>query len=402
MTQSPTPGEGSEPAASAAREDARVLLDGPLDLHRLLVESVRDYAIFVLSPTGHVASWNTGARRIKGYTAEEIIGRHFSDFYPEADRVADKPGWELRVAERDGRVEDEGWRIRKDGTRFWANVVITALRDEAGKLVGFAKVTRDLSERRAAEERAIADARRVAAAEAANRAKSEFLTSMSHELRTPLNAIGGYVDLLLAGVRGPLSDAVVADLVRVQVAQTHLLGLINDLLNFSRIEAGQISYASEPVPLKVALEAVRGMMEPQAALRSITLAWPTEGMDLVARADMARTEQILLNLLTNAVKYTEAGGRVEVTIGREGPDVWVGVADTGLGIPEDRLEAIFEPFVQVGRTLSSTHEGTGLGLAISRDLARGMGGELSVQSVEGAGSTFTLRLPGDTSAAAEG
>ena len=142
-------------------------------LYQLLIETVRDYAIFVLDPTGHIATWNMGAERLKGYTANEIIGSHFSRFYPPEDIEARKPWWELEVATREGRVEDEGWRIKKDGSRFWANVVITALRDESGTLVGFAKVTRDLTERRRSELKAIEDARHLAESQAANRAKSE-------------------------------------------------------------------------------------------------------------------------------------------------------------------------------------------------------------------------------------
>ncbi|HUH12429.1 MAG TPA: histidine kinase dimerization/phospho-acceptor domain-containing protein, partial [Longimicrobiales bacterium] len=282
------PEHGLEPVDLAPSSPERTL--EPLDLHRLLVESVRDYAIFMLSPTGHVATWNAGAERIKGYSADEIIGTHFSAFYPEAERAAGKPAWELEVAEREGRVEDEGWRLRSDGTRFWANVVITALRNPEGGLVGFAKVTRDLSERRAAEQRALEDARRVAAAEAASRAKAEFLTSMSHELRTPLNAIGGYVDLLLGGVRGPLPAPVVADLERVQRAEEHLLALINELLDIARLDAGELRYLSEPVPLARTVETVRALIEPQAAARGLALGWPEPCRGAVALADATRTE----------------------------------------------------------------------------------------------------------------
>ena len=192
-------------------------------IYELMVDSVRDYAIFMLDPDGHVASWNKGAQRIKGYTADEIIGRHFSAFYPPEDIAAGKPPLELKEATRHGKFEEEGIRLRKEGSAFWASVVITAVRDEDGSLVGFAKVTRDLTERRAAHERAIADARRLAKAEAANTAKGEFLAAMSHELRTPLNAIGGYTELLSLGLGGPVNPGQLDYLERIRKSQQHLL-----------------------------------------------------------------------------------------------------------------------------------------------------------------------------------
>jgi PAS domain S-box-containing protein len=362
------------------------------DLYRLLVDSVRDYAIFLLDPTGHVASWNEGARRIKGYEPEEIIGKHFSVFYPP-ERVAERfPEYELEVAARDGRFEDEGWRVRKDGTTFWANVVITALHDETGKLVGFAKVTRDLTERRDAQIKAVDDARRLALAEEANRTKSSFLAAMSHELRTPLNAIGGYADLLLAGVGGELTAQQRQYVERLSAGQRHLLGVINDILNFSRIEAGQLEYDIEPIRLQESIDAVLPLIEPQARARRLEL---TNGQstDITVLADGSKLEQILINLLSNAVKFTESGGRISLNAGLDDGRAYVAVRDTGVGIPAEKLSAVFQPFVQVGRNLTSPHEGTGLGLAISSDLARGMGGSLSVESTPGEGSVFTLHLP---------
>jgi PAS domain S-box-containing protein len=362
-------------------------------LYSLLVSSVRDYAIFALDASGHIISWNAGAERIKGYTAEEIIGRHFSVFYPPEDVAAGKTVWELEVAVRDGRVEDEGWRVRKDGTRFWANVVITALRGDEGELVGFAKVTRDLTERRTAEQRAIADARRVAEAEAADRAKTEFLTTMSHELRTPLNAIGGYAELLALGIGGPLTEGQKDYVDRIRRSQQDLLAIVTDLLNFGRIETGELTYEIETVRLSAVVDTVFPMIEPQAISRAVKLERGTCPADALARADKPKVEQILLNLLTNAVKFTAPGGRIAVSCGVSDGHATLAVLDTGIGIPADKLEAIFEPFVQLGRTLTSLQEGTGLGLAISRDLARAMGGDITVESKPGEGSVFTVRLP---------
>jgi PAS domain S-box-containing protein len=359
-------------------------------LYRLLVDSVRDYAIFALDPAGHVLSWNAGAERFKGYTASEIIGKHFSVFYPIEDRW--KPPLELEVATETGRFEEEGWRVRKDGTRFWANVVITALRDEHGTLVGFAKVTRDLTERRIAEQQRLEDARRVAISEEANRAKASFLAAMSHELRTPLNAIAGYADLLLTGVGGDVSERHREYLQRIRGSQQHLLAIINDILNFSRIEAGQLKYDIARVAVRAVVDAVTPMVEPQAASKRLTIETHLDPLALAA-ADQAKVEQILLNLLSNAVKFTPSGGSIVIDCAASGGQVTLRVRDTGIGISADDLGAIFQPFVQVGRSLTSPHEGTGLGLAISSDLAQGMGGRLDVESSLGQGSTFTLTLP---------
>jgi PAS domain S-box-containing protein len=365
----------------------------PQRLLHLLVSSVRDYAIFALDPRGNILTWNAGARRIKGYEPEEIIGRHFSTFYTPEDLAAGKPTWELEVAAREDRLEDEGWRLRKDGTRFWANVIITALRGEDKQLVGFAKVTRDLTERRAAELRAIDDARHVAEAQAADRAKTEFLTTMSHELRTPLNAIGGYADLLALGIGGRLSEEQKQYVDRIRRSQQHLLAIINDLLDFGRIEAGEIAYDLATVPLAEVVDAAEPMIEPQIVARQLTLERPACPAEITALADRAKINQIVLNLLSNAVKFTAPGGRITVSCEATDDRVALVVRDTGVGIPADKLEAIFEPFVQLGRSLITAHEGTGLGLAISRNLARAMGGDLSVESTPGEGAVFRLTLP---------
>jgi PAS domain S-box-containing protein len=363
------------------------------DLYRLLVHTVTDYGIFLLDPAGYVASWNDGAQRIKGYLAEEIIGRHFSTFYPQEDIASGKPAMELEVAGREGRFEDEGWRVRKDGSLFWANVVITALRNDARELVGFAKVTRDLTERRAAQERAIADSRRIAEIEVANRTKSEFLAAMSHELRTPLNAIGGYTELIELEIGGPVTEQQQGYLSRIRESQQHLRGIITDLLNYSRLEARQLTYNVQSVPVRAVVETVVPLVEPQAAARKVTLRCDPCVPEMVMRVDRMKVEQILLNLLSNAVKFTRAGGTIDVSCELAGDFVAIVVRDTGVGIPDDKLDAIFEPFVQLGRSLSSMREGTGLGLAISRELARAMDGDVTVESTVDSGSTFRVLLP---------
>ncbi|MES2523957.1 MAG: PAS domain-containing protein [Gemmatimonadota bacterium] len=231
-------------------------------------------------------------------------------------------------------------------------------------------------------------------AESANRAKAEFLATMSHELRTPLNAIGGYAELLEMGIRGPVTPQQVEDLRRVQASQRHLLSLVNEVLNYARIETGTVRYDVADVPLAAVLALVEPLVAPQLAAKRLVFASHCADPTLTARADAEKTRQALLNLLSNAIKFTDAGGRVTVSCEHiDNARVSIRVEDTGIGIAPEELQRIFEPFVQVNASLTRTAEGTGLGLAISRDLARGMGGELTAESTVGAGSTFTLILP---------
>jgi PAS domain S-box-containing protein len=380
------------------RREADEQLRDSEERFRLLVHSVKDYAIFMLDPNGRIATWNEGAQRIKGYSATEIIGRHFSVFYPQEAIATNFPQHELKVATATGRFEDEGWRVRKDGSMFWASVIITALRKPNGELVGFAKVTRDLTERRRSQEQALADARRVAEMEASNRAKSEFLATLSHELRTPLNAIGGYTDLLALAIPGEINDTQKLYLDRIKTAQQHLLALVNDLLNLSRVEAGAIDYDFGPVPVHALFADLEAMILPQARAKQIDFALMDCTSHAALWADAARTQQILLNLLTNAIKFTPPGGRISLACSVTDGKIGISVIDTGTGIPEDKLEAIFEPFVQLGRSLTNPRDGIGLGLAISRDLARAMNGDIKASSRVGEGSTFTLILPRHTGA----
>ncbi|HEX8906432.1 MAG TPA: HAMP domain-containing sensor histidine kinase, partial [Longimicrobiaceae bacterium] len=245
----------------------------------------------------------------------------------------------------------------------------------------------ELREARDEAERARAEA------EHASRAKRDFLAVMSHELRTPLNAIAGYAQLIEMGIHGPVTDAQREALERIGRSQKHLLALINDVLGFARLEAGQVQYAMADVPVAGVLAEVESVVAPQAAAGGLSFHRGACDPALAVRADADRVRQVLLNLLANAVKYTSAGGAVRLECHDAGRDVLIHVRDTGMGIRAERLPHIFEPFVQGERALNRPDEGVGLGLAISRELARGMGGELTVESEAGKGSTFTLALP---------
>ena len=260
---------------------------------------------------------------------------------------------------------------------------VTPLRDVQGRVVRWFGTNTDVEAERRARE----------AAEGANRAKSEFLANMSHELRTPLNAIAGYAELLDMGIHGVLTTLQRESINRIQRSQRHLLGLINEVLNFAKLETGTVHYDSQDVVMCEALAAAESLVAPQARLKGIALTKGDCPSSLTARADAEKLLQVLVNLLSNAIKFTPAGGEVKMSCAVEDSTAMIRVRDTGIGIPADKLEAIFDPFVQVRADLTRPHEGTGLGLAISRDLARGMKGDMTVESTEGVGSTFTLALP---------
>jgi signal transduction histidine kinase len=283
---------------------------------------------------------------------------------------------------------DVGFRIT--AVRVGTDVAI-AYSDETPRLHAEAERERLLAAERAARATAEAAQRD---AERANRARADFLAVMSHELRTPLNAIGGYTELLQLELRGPLTEAQHDDLARIQRSQRHLLGLVNEVLNYAKLEAGRVRYDLVDVPVYGAIREAEGLVAPQAQAKGLTLTTGECPPTLAVRADAEKLRQVLVNLLSNAVKFTERGGaRIVVECAPDTPVVAVHVRDTGIGIPADKLESIFEPFVQVRAGLTRPAEGTGLGLAISRDLARGMGGDLTAESTPGVGSTFTLTLP---------
>ncbi|MEK7954087.1 hybrid sensor histidine kinase/response regulator [Luteolibacter soli] len=348
---------------------------------RLLVEGVRDYAIFMLDPEGHVMSWNIGARRIKGYEQDEIVGRHFSIFYPPQALEAGVPFKLLALALKEGRAEQEGWRMRKDGTRFWGHVLITPLFDHSGELRGYAKITRDLTDRRQAE-----------SLREAGRRKDAFLATLAHELRNPLAPILPGVDIILRSPGDPEKVAGVASMLKRQVDQ--MARLIDDLVDISRITTGKIELRKAHVPLSEvmerALEAIKPMIDRQEQQLELDIGIENPVVD----ADPHRLAQMLSNLLSNAAKYTPSKGHIRVSVTPDADEdemLKISVKDDGRGIAAEFQQAIFELFDQGG---SGPAEGLGIGLTLVRSLAEMHGGTVSVASGgEGQGSEFTLLLP---------
>ena len=363
--------------------DAQEALRHSEERYRLLVEGVKDYAIFLLDPTGRIMTWNAGAERIKGYTAQEIIGRHFSVFYTPEDVRNGVPEEALRIAAAQGRCEMESWRVRKDGSRFFADVVINVLRDEAGQLLGFSKVTRDLTERQ-----------RVAALAEANRRKDEFLAMLAHELRNPLAPLLTSIQVLRQGRASARDREESLDRMERQVRR--LTGLLEDLLDVSRITRGKVVLHLQRLDfarlVRTTAEDRRGLLE-QAGL---TLTVQTPETPVWVRGDPTRLAQVLDNLLDNAGKFTDRGWRLEVrlTVDENKRQAIAVVCDTGVGIEAELMPRLFDVFAQADRSLERTRGGLGLGLSVVKGLAEMHGGEVRAASAgPGRGAEFTVRLP---------
>ena len=367
------------------------------DLHRKLkegeeyflrvLEGVRDYAILMLSPEGRVLTWNAGAETMKGYRAQDIIGQPFSRFYTEEDLQTHKPQKLLEIAARDGRVSDESWRVRKDGSRFWAYVVMTAFYDETGTVQGFAKITRDMSEHHETLQRLELANQRL---RELDEAKSFTISVASHELRSPLTSIKGYVENLVEGVAGPLPEQVLYYLTRIDHNVDRVIRMTNMLLDLSRIESGQMALQLSTVCTREVITNVLRDLQPLVEKKAITVQ-AEDLVDVPVRADRHKLEQVVLNLVHNALKFTPEHGhlmvRSDVT---EDHRLTITVSDTGCGIPREHHEKVFEKFY---RAPSPVHEGSGLGLAITRKLVELQGGTISLDSEPGRGSRFFISLP---------
>jgi PAS domain S-box-containing protein len=364
------------------RRRAEQALHDSEERFRLLVESVKDYAIFMLDPAGRVASWNRGAEAIKGYAAEEVLGQHVSVFYTPEDVASGKPQQHLDAAVRDGRVEEEAWRVRKDGNRFWADTVLTALRDPAGTLVGFGKVTRDLTVRRRIEEQLTQS----------NAELERFSYSVSHDLRAPLRAINGYAQAVLEDYGAALDAEGKRFLGVIRDSAKRGGELIDALLNFSRL--GRQPLSLEPVDLT---ELARGVVD--------ELRRSGEGIDVIVdplpptRGDRTLLRQVLANLIGNAIKFSRGRPHPEIEIGarREGAAVVYFVRDNGVGFDMRYADKLFGVFQRLHR--ADEFEGTGVGLALAQRIIQRHGGRIWANGKEDGGAMFYFTLPVERPAA---
>ncbi len=367
------------------------------EVFRLLVNNVRDYAIFMLSPEGNVLTWNDGAERIEGYTAEEIVGKHFSIFYTREAQKRAHPQKELEIAKAVGRYEEEGWRLRKDGSLLWASVVITPIFVD-GKLIGFAKVTRDLTQR------LLSDQEREASAQILDETneelrkaldvKSRFLSTISHEVRTPMSGIIGMTEMLAAEDLGEDNNFVVQNIFDMS---KRLLQLLNNLLESARMESGELTLEERQFPIRVILGDVRQMVIKGANEKGVNVVGSCDARtpEMVC-GDELKLRQVLLNLVHNAVKFTETG---EVSLNAEVNHrsanqltMRFSVRDTGIGIRPEDHKKLFKPFSQAEDATKRIYGGSGLGLSISKQLVELMG-TLNFESEFGKGSHFWCDIP---------
>ena len=384
--------QSSHNGSAAAKRSQRRTIDRPLaDAHptrsplesdepfRLLVEAVKDYGIFLLDVDGTIVSWNCGAERIEGYTADEIIGQHFSRFYTEEDRGRNRPAHILATAKTKGRCEDEGWRVRKDGTRFWADVVVTALYSTQGRLTGFAKITRDLTDKRHMDALRERDA-----------LLHEFLAMLSHELRNPLAPIANALALFpkMPAEQHPKLWSVIDRQI------SHLTRLVDGLLDVSRLTRGKVVLKRELLDLNSLTAQAIETCQPLSDAKGQTLEFQPTAEVLPVSADPTRIVQAISNLINNSVKYTADGGRISVATQRKGDEAVVRVGDTGIGIPTALLPKVFDVFMQGDRSLDRSEGGLGVGLTVVKSLIEMHGGSVSAFS-EGVqrGSEFVIRLP---------
>jgi PAS domain S-box-containing protein len=376
-----------------ARKAAELALRETEQRFSLLVDGVTDYAIYMLDPNGIVTSWNRGAQRIKGYRTEEIVGQHFSCFYPEEDRKANAPQQTLEIAARDGRFEAEALRVRKDGSRFLANVVIDALKDEGGQLIGFAKITRDVSERvQAARELERLNRelqKRATELEASNKELESFAYSVSHDLRAPLRHVAGYSELLQKQASSSLDDKSRRYVQTILESAKRMGNLIDDLLAFSRL--GRAEAKMRAVDLQQVVK--EAIAEVSRDTRDRDIAWKIGALP-ACHGDSSMLKLVVVNLVSNAVKFTRMRTRAEIEIGcvdKDNDELEVFVRDNGAGFDMQYANKLFGVFQRLH--LAEQFEGTGIGLATVQRITHRHGGQVRAEGAVDQGATFYFSLP---------
>lgn len=368
-----------------------------LERYKLLVDNIQDYAIFFMDENGYIQTWNKGAQKAKGYQASEIIGKHFSIFYTPEDVADKKPEQMLRIAKKIGRVEDEDWRVNKDGSRFWANVVITALYDNDGKVLGFAKVTRNLTERKEYEDN-LREANTLLKKQQKelqnlNASKDEFISLASHQLRTPATAIKQLLGLLLEGFEGPLPNTIQGILEKTYEANERQIMIVNSLLRVAQIDAGKITLHKKKSDINEIVKSLCKEYEGVIRDKGQTLTCSLSSQPVYGYIDEHYYRTTLENILDNASKYTIGEGVITITTEQDRETATVTITDTGIGIPPQDIPSLFTKFYRITNDASHNVAGTGLGLYWCEKVIDLHEGTISVESEVGEGTSFKITVP---------
>lgn len=369
---------------------------GELKRYKLLVDSVQDYAIFLLDTEGHILTWNKGAQKNKGYKAEEIIGKHFSVFYLDVDKEAKKPEKELQLAMQFGRAEDEDWRVRKDGTKFWASVVITALYDN-GIHVGFAKVTRDLTNRKFQEDE-LRHANQLLKTQQdelrrLNKSKDEFISLASHQLRTPATAIKQLLGMYVDGLYGDLDERHLKVITKAYQSNDRQISIVNALLKVAQVDAGKVKLSLAKCDINALLTNILDDFGDTFKERHQTVEYKNTAKTYAITVDEQNLRMSLENLISNASKYTYSHGSLEVALSNRDNNLVIDIKDNGVGIAAQDMDSLFEKFKRLPNDLSDEVGGTGLGLYWANKVVLLHGGHIEVDSELNEGSTFSVILP---------
>ena len=363
-----------------ARHD-RTLVE--LELYKLLVDNVHDSAVFFMDTDGYVRTWNKGAQKNKGYAASEIIGKHFSIFYLQKDKDDGKPERELELARKYGRIEDEGWRLKKDGCRFWANVVVTALYDTDGKLIGFAKVTRDMTQHKEQQHDL----------QLLNASKDEFISLASHQLRTPATGVKQYVGMLIEGFTGTLKPNQQELLEKAYESNERQLRIISDLLKVAQVDAGKVKPLKNTTEMHGLITSIINEQHDTFSRRYQTISYKKPTPTITAWIDSDLIRMVIENIINNASKYSHDNKAIVVTLGETKESVIIDVKDEGVGIAELDIPRLFEKFARIDNDLSAHVGGTGLGLYWAKKIIDLHDGAITMASNPGKGTTFSITLP---------